>query len=226
MVHFSLVYATPCAPKSKWHVPPPAYGFAYGSYSQLCQSICPPNGSKPVPSCLRLGVLFLPLVGLPLLFVLFVGLFGFTPFYFSFLFLSFVFFSSFNVSGLLACIWCPRRIQDDDGMSLQCLLPLRVQSTAVRCNISVVILWPHRRLYLSLTRMNQHWHRVCWMSTGRKSGRWRTHTPNAPSVPCNYCWMPTWLFKALAEFWNMGQKLPICYYHVECQTGCWMHRTI
>ena len=48
MVHFSLVYAPPCAPKSKWHVPPPAYGFAYGSYSQLCQSLSPPNGSKPM----------------------------------------------------------------------------------------------------------------------------------------------------------------------------------
>ena len=46
-VHFSLVYATPCAPKSKWHVLPPSYGFAYGSCSQLFQSLCPPNGSKP-----------------------------------------------------------------------------------------------------------------------------------------------------------------------------------
>ena len=34
-------------PKSKWHLPPQPYGFAYGSYSQLCQSLCPPNGSKP-----------------------------------------------------------------------------------------------------------------------------------------------------------------------------------
>ena len=37
----------PLCPKSKWYVPPPAYGFAYGSCSQLCQSLCPPNGSKP-----------------------------------------------------------------------------------------------------------------------------------------------------------------------------------
>ena len=29
----------PLCPKSKWHVPPPAYGFAFGSYSQLCQSL-------------------------------------------------------------------------------------------------------------------------------------------------------------------------------------------
>ena len=34
-------------PKSKWHVPPPASGFAYGFYSQLRQSLCPPKGSKP-----------------------------------------------------------------------------------------------------------------------------------------------------------------------------------
>ena len=38
----------PLCPKSKWHVPPPAYGFAYGSYSHLCQSLCPPNGSNLV----------------------------------------------------------------------------------------------------------------------------------------------------------------------------------
>ena len=44
---FSACLCHPLCPKSKWHVPPPAYGFAYGSYSQLCQSLCPPNGSKP-----------------------------------------------------------------------------------------------------------------------------------------------------------------------------------
>ena len=38
----------PLFPKSKWHVPLPAYRFAYASYSQLCQSLCPPNGSKPI----------------------------------------------------------------------------------------------------------------------------------------------------------------------------------
>ena len=34
-------------PKSKWHVPPPANGFAHGFYSHLRQSLCPPKGSKP-----------------------------------------------------------------------------------------------------------------------------------------------------------------------------------
>ena len=40
----------PMCPKSKWHVPPPAYGFAYGSYSQLCQSLYPPKALKPTKS--------------------------------------------------------------------------------------------------------------------------------------------------------------------------------
>ena len=44
---FRLFICHPLCPKSKWHVPPPAYGFAYASYSQLCQSLCPPKRSKP-----------------------------------------------------------------------------------------------------------------------------------------------------------------------------------
>ena len=43
------LFCHPLCPKSKWHVQPPACDFAYGSYSQLCQSLCPSNGSKPSP---------------------------------------------------------------------------------------------------------------------------------------------------------------------------------
>ena len=72
------------------------------------------------------AILFLPVFGLPLLFVLFFrGTYMFSFFLFislMSLILSFLF-VSFNVPGLLKCVCCARRIQYD-GMALHCLPPL------------------------------------------------------------------------------------------------------
>ena len=97
------------------------------------------------PSCCSLRIYvasglgyFVPLFGLPLLSVIFFGrgvcsrvfllsfVFSFFSFVLSFFcfFLNEIIFVSFNVSGLLACVCCARRIQYDD-MVLRCLIPLR-----------------------------------------------------------------------------------------------------
>ena len=77
------------------------------------------------------GVFFLPLFGLPLLFVLFFGVFViacFTRICVCFLFLSFCSFLSFFsclfqcIHEMLKCVCCACRVQDDD-MPLRCVPP-------------------------------------------------------------------------------------------------------
>ena len=91
---------------------------------------------------------------------------------FSFLYflcsLVFCFFSSFNISRLLACLCCTCRVQYDD-MALHCLLPL--QHCDGTCYVCVVALCP-QSLYLSRmkTQKTQNSYGVCrcWMSTSSK----------------------------------------------------------
>ena len=105
---------------------------------------CRFSSGRARPSCLPSSffLVFLPLFGLPLLFVIVVRVFvplsiytyfflkrPFSPF-FPFLFLSCL---SFYVSELLACVCCACRTQCD-GMALHCLLPLRHYDVGSPCH--------------------------------------------------------------------------------------------
>ena len=149
----------------------PAYGLAVTFCVVFC--ITCRISFVAYPSCLRLGGIFPPLFGLPLLLVLFFGGFVFV--------LLFLFFSSllslFSLSfvfSLSMCLrhWCAYGVPVlPSTMAWHCVVHSLYCITMYYNLWFVAVLLPQLSLYLSINSImkSRHGHGVCCMSTGRNS---------------------------------------------------------